>query len=122
MKLNEIHLPPFYVPDDKEKRLRRLKSLIDQGHKPAVYDATQAPGVFTFGDLEDLGYAERENYHVVGGDPHDYYWVYTGPKPIELIIKKHVLPFPTNGKPKVTLSYVELNPGDRSDEWFGGHK
>lgn len=114
MKLNEVEFPPFYVPTDKQKRIARLKHMIDNGLKPDVYDAGFILGKFTFGDLEELGYAEREHYD---RSADDFYWFYTGPKPIELVSRKFKrLP---DGRAEQWEDRHEMRHGDRTDQWFG---
>ncbi len=79
---------------DNTQRLRRLKSEVESGRQPVVMNtsATADASVYTMGDLEALGWMDKE-YHTNRRGPRDSEdeefdvdWTrhYFGPKPIRV--------------------------------------
>lgn len=81
MKLHEL----ASAPGHDFKRQHMLKLMIDNGEQPEIVNASYARGHFSWGDLEKLGYAQRNKKHTAYG--YEYWWTYTGPGSIAVITR-----------------------------------
>ncbi len=84
---------------DRSNSLARLKAEVEAGMMPTVYNVTSTTDpVYTMGDLEALGWMEKEYTHDNEGEVDGWIRYYDGPKPV----KVH-----TAGAPELRV----LNPG-----------
>jgi hypothetical protein len=81
LRLHEI----FVHPEDAERR-KKLQREIADGKEPDVVTAEYHKGKYSFGDLEALGWARKNQEH--RGNEIGDSWVYLGPRPITVDGKK----------------------------------
>ncbi len=100
---------PYWLvaPADDAEREERLKQMIEAGESPNIYDAAAIRGKYTFGDLERIGWAERQYSHY---DENDYKWKYTGPRSIAYVI---VFISPQRGREE---KIVWMHPGETTEQ------
>jgi len=87
MKLTDIAEMTTTMPHNSTKRLVLLKGMIDNNQQPDVVEAGYHRDHFSFGDLEQIGYAKELSKRGPGGTMI-VNWQYTGPNSINV-----------NGKP-----------------------
>jgi len=73
MKLNEIL--------NEGQDVSKLKTEIEQGLSPAIYDARGSRDHYAWGDLESLGWGVKHRQRS-GRTTMEEYWEYTGPNTI----------------------------------------
>lgn len=84
MKLSELFLTQEDFADKRQEKLQSLKQAIEAGKKPEIHSATSTIKGWAWGDLQELGFAEREQKSA-GRTEMDERWVYNGPEPITLL-------------------------------------
>lgn len=88
MKLSELFLTQEDRAKSAEQKLKGLLRSIEDGNAPEIRAATGSVEGPAWGDLEDLGLAEREQKSA-GRTAMDERWVYSAdaPGPITLVYK-----------------------------------
>jgi hypothetical protein len=70
---------------DNNRRQARLKAEIEAGMMPTVHNASSSSSpIYTMGDLEMLGWMDKEYTHDSSGEVDGWTRFYTGPKPIKV--------------------------------------
>ena len=80
MKIYELLEQKTTIPANNTKRLILLKGMINNGQSPEINVAKYTRDGFSFGDLEQLGYAEEICNRSRAG--YVCQWMYTGPNSI----------------------------------------
>jgi len=65
------------------KRLTKLKSLIDNGSVPTILEVRTKPKEYSYEDVIALEYGIVQNLYM-GNENFETWFTYTGPKPIKL--------------------------------------
>ena len=65
------------------KRLTKLKSLIDNGSIPTILEVRTKPKEYSYEDVIALEYGIVQNLYM-GNENFETWFTYTGPKPIKL--------------------------------------
>ena len=100
MKLSELFLTQEDFAKKQEQKSQALKQAVESGDTPDIHNAGGTIKGWAWGDLKELGWAEKER-ESQSGHLVDERWLYTGPKPIKLIT--------SGGQPKI------MNSGDATD-------
>lgn len=112
MRLNELFLTQEDFASQKQEKLKALKSALEDGKAVEIHNAKGTIKGWAWGDLEALGYAEKED-KPAGGYEVDERWVYKGPAPITLLT-----PFASidkDGKRTSSVNKKVMQPGDATD-------
>lgn len=111
MKLRELFLTQEDQVKKAEGKLKGLKRSIEDGDNPEINNAGYSIHGPAWGDLEKLGYAEKETEPQGGFEMADR-WLYKGPGPITLLKKTTQL---TDTGTQRTVNKVVMNSGDKTD-------
>ena len=65
------------------KRLTKLKSLIDDGSVPIILEVRAKPKDYSYEDVITLDYGYVQDLYI-GSEQFEKWFTYTGPKPIKL--------------------------------------
>jgi len=65
------------------KRLTKLKSLIDDGSVPTILEVRAKPKDYSYEDVIALDYGYVQNLYM-GSEQFEIWFTYTGPEPIKL--------------------------------------
>ena len=65
------------------KRLTKLKSLIDNGSVPTILEVRSKPKDYSYEDVIALDYGYVQDLYI-GSEQFEKWFTYTGPKPIKL--------------------------------------
>lgn len=71
---------------DEKKRLAKLKAEVEGGLMPIIHNASWGAdrSVYYMGDVQNLGWMEKDYVSDPYGDVGDIEWFYTGPEPIRV--------------------------------------
>lgn len=111
MKLQELFLTQEDQVKQAEAKLKGLKRSIEDGDAPEIHNAGYTIHGPAWGDLEKLGYAEKESESQGGMEMADR-WVYKGPGPITLL--KSYAKSTSNGMER-GVNKIVMQPGDKTD-------
>ena len=113
MKLQELFLTQEDQVKQAEAKLKGLKRSIEDGDAPEIHNASYTIQGPAWGDLEKLGYAEKESEPQGGMEMADR-WVLktTTPGPITLL--KNTAKMTDSGVQR-SVQKVVMQPGDATD-------
>ena len=81
MKIAEI----FHNLAEKDAdRLRELEADIKAGKRPTVFNAGWTSRGYSWSDLEELGFAQKQSEPGMSPSEMVSWWQYTGPEPVTL--------------------------------------
>ena len=86
------------------KRLTKLKSLIDDGSVPTILEVRSKPKDYSYEDVVALDYGLVQDLYM-GSGQFEKWFTYTGPKPIKL----NDLTIEPNEMIEILLDYYEIS-------------
>ena len=115
MRLQELFLTQEDLASKRKDKLAALQKAVEDGRAPEIHDAGGTLEGWSWGDLRDLGWAEKEQ-EPVGNTEYEESWVYSSaaPGPITLL-KKWTRYTRGNPKPESGGERIVMQPGDRAD-------
>jgi hypothetical protein len=113
MKLSELFLTQEDQVKQAETKLKGLKRSIEDGDAPEIHNASGSIQGPAWGDLEKLGYAEKETEPQGGMEMADR-WVLlpSAPGPVTLLVKTAKS---TPGGMQRSINKKVMQPGQKTD-------
>ena len=114
MRLQEL----FLTQEDRTKlamqKIKGLKRAIEDGDAPEIHNASGVMSGYAWGDLEKLGYAERDSQNGSGPMVVQQRWIYkdNAPGPIKLLTKYAKVS--SDGIDR-GVNDIVMQPGDATD-------
>lgn len=112
MKLQELFLTQEDFEKKRQAKAGELKRKIEDNQVPEIHNASGVMSGYAWGDLEQLGWAERESEPGVDQFHVRQRWVYNGPNPIKLLTKYAKV---QDGEVDRGVNTILMQPGDATN-------